>query len=170
MTEIETNTRTKPTKIVHYLWSAEWVVCFYNQRGTAEQWIKEGKNAMKWTWVSCQTFLNNAVRLQLHALAYNLGNFVRTLALPKEVMHWSLTTLKKKRVNLARRSCATVCISLSRLRRSLSRDLYSPRSSASLAGCGQRRYRHDGAPSSSIQVAPQDKCALPRAQHVLRVK
>ena len=33
-------------------------------------------------------FRNNAVRLQLHALAYNLGNFMRTLALPKEVEHW----------------------------------------------------------------------------------
>ena len=27
----------------------ERVVAFYNQRGTAEQWIKEGKNAIKWT-------------------------------------------------------------------------------------------------------------------------
>ncbi len=26
---------------------------------------------------------DNAVRLQLHALAYNLANFMRTLALPK---------------------------------------------------------------------------------------
>ena len=42
------------------------------------------------------TFRNNAVRLQLHALAYNLGNFMRTLALPKEVEHWSLTTLQEK--------------------------------------------------------------------------
>ncbi len=37
-------------------------------------------------------FRNNEVRLQLHALAYNLGNFLRTLALPQEVEHWSLTT------------------------------------------------------------------------------
>jgi len=28
---------------------AQRVVRFYNQRGTAEQWIKEGKNAVKWT-------------------------------------------------------------------------------------------------------------------------
>ena len=32
---------------------AERVVGFYNQRGTAEHWIKEGKNAMKWTRLSC---------------------------------------------------------------------------------------------------------------------
>ena len=41
-----------------------------------------------------------AVRLQLHALAYNLANFMRTLALPKEVEHWSLTTLREKLVKI----------------------------------------------------------------------
>ena len=63
--------------------SAERVVAFYNQRGTAEQWIKEGKNAIKWTRLSCCSFAANAVRLQLHALAYNLANFMGTLALPE---------------------------------------------------------------------------------------
>lgn len=79
---------------------AERVVAFYNHRGTAEQFIKEGKYATKWTRVSCSKFRNNEVRLQLHALAYNLGNFMRTLALPKEVEHWSLTTLRKKLVKI----------------------------------------------------------------------
>ena len=51
--------------------SAERVVAFYNQRGSAEQWIKEGKSAIKWTGQSCRTLAANAVRLQLHALAYN---------------------------------------------------------------------------------------------------
>jgi hypothetical protein len=53
---------------------AERVVAFYNKRGTAEQWIKEGKGSIKWTRLSCRMFATNAVRLQLHALAYNLGN------------------------------------------------------------------------------------------------
>jgi hypothetical protein len=79
---------------------AERVVVFYNQRGTAEQWIKEGKNAVKWTRLSCRQFRHNAVRLQLHALAYNLANFMRTLALPKEVEHWSLTTIREKLVKI----------------------------------------------------------------------
>ena len=79
---------------------AEWVVAFYNHRGTAEQFIKEGKYATKWTRVSCSKFRNNEVRLQLHALAYNLGNFMRTLALPKVVEHWSLTTLREKLVKI----------------------------------------------------------------------
>ncbi len=80
--------------------SAERVVAFYNQRGTAEQWIKEGKNAMKWTRLSCCSFAGNAVRLQLHALAYNLANFMRTLALPEAVAHWSLTSLREKLVKI----------------------------------------------------------------------
>ena len=70
---------------------AERVVAFYNQRGTAERWIKEDKNAIKWTRLSCCSFAANAVRLQLHALAYNLANFMRTLALPEAVKQWSLT-------------------------------------------------------------------------------
>lgn len=79
---------------------AERVVAFYNQRGTAEQWIKEGENAVKWTRLSCRKFRNNEVRLQLHALAYNLANFIRTLALPKEVEHRSLTTIREKLVKI----------------------------------------------------------------------
>jgi hypothetical protein len=43
--------------------SAERVVAFCNQRGTAEQRIKEGKNAIKWTRPSCRTFAASAVRL-----------------------------------------------------------------------------------------------------------
>ena len=79
---------------------AERVVAFYNQRGTAEQHIKEGKYAINWTRLSCHSFRNNAVRLQLHALAYNLGNFLRTLALPAAVEHWSLTTLQTKFIKI----------------------------------------------------------------------
>jgi hypothetical protein len=79
---------------------AERVVAFYNQRGTAEQWIKEGKGAIKWTRLSCRTFAANVVRLQLHALAYNLGNFMRTLALPKAAEPWSLTSLREKLIKI----------------------------------------------------------------------
>jgi hypothetical protein len=79
---------------------AERLVAFYNQRGTAEQWIKEGKGAIKWTRLSCRTFAANAVRLQLHALAYNLGNFMRTLAIPKAAEPWSLTSLREKLIKI----------------------------------------------------------------------
>jgi hypothetical protein len=76
---------------------AERVVAFYNHRGTAEQWFKEGK---EWTRLSCRSFAANAVRLQLHALAYNLGNFLRTLATPEPIKHWSLTTLKDNLIKI----------------------------------------------------------------------
>ena len=82
---------------------AERVVAFYNQRGTAEQHIKEGKNAVTWTRLSCHRFVANAVRLQLHALAYNLANFLRTLALPEALKHWSLTTLRDRLVKIGAR-------------------------------------------------------------------
>ena len=52
--------------------------------------------AIRWTWLSCRSFAANAVRLQLHALAYNVGNFLRTLATPEPIKEWSLTSLKEK--------------------------------------------------------------------------
>jgi DDE family transposase len=50
--------------------------------------------------LSCRTFAANAVRLQLHVLAYNLGNFMRTLAMPKTAERWSLTSLREKLINI----------------------------------------------------------------------
>ena len=81
----------------------ERVLAFYNDRGTAEQHIKEGKHALKWTRLSCMRFAANAVRLQLHALAYNLANFLRTLATPREVGSWSLTSLRERLVKTGAR-------------------------------------------------------------------
>jgi hypothetical protein len=78
----------------------ERVVVFYNQRGTSEQWIKEGKNAVRWTRLSCRSMAANAVRLQFHALAYNLANIFRTLVLPEEIERWSLTSLREKVVKI----------------------------------------------------------------------
>jgi len=79
---------------------AENIVAFYNKRGTCEQWIKEGKGAIKWTRLSCRTFAANAVRLQLHALAYNLGNFLRTLATPEPIRDSTLTSLKERPIKI----------------------------------------------------------------------
>ena len=58
------------------------------------------QGAIKWTRLSCRTFAANTVRLQLHALAYNLGNFMRTLALPKAAEPWSLTSLREKLIKI----------------------------------------------------------------------
>lgn len=105
---------------------ADSVVAFYNQRGTAEQWIKEGKNAVKWTRLSCRTMQANAVRLQLHVLAYNLANFLRTLALPEEVQHWSLTSLREKLVRIGARLVSHARYAIFQMAEvAVSRDVFS---------------------------------------------
>jgi hypothetical protein len=86
--------------VTNLRWKSSNVVKFYNQRGTAEQWIKEGKYALKWTRLSCHDFDDNQVRLQLFALAYNIGNFLRRLALPKSINDWSLRTMREKLVKI----------------------------------------------------------------------
>jgi hypothetical protein len=74
------------------------VVRFYNKRGTAEQWIKEGKLAVSWTRLSCHRFRGNEVRLWLSVIAYNLGTLWRRLALPRKIGNWSLTSLQQRLV------------------------------------------------------------------------
>ncbi len=74
------------------------VVRFYNKRGTAEQWIREGKQAVKMTRLSCHRFRANEVRLWLSVIAYNLGNLWRRLGLPKRIDTWSLTSLQQRLV------------------------------------------------------------------------
>src|SRR5512135_1560446 len=80
--------------------SPKRVIRFYNGRGTAEQWIKDGKNALNWTRLSCRRFRDNQGRLQLFALAYNPANFLRQLALPRPVQTWTLTTLREKPIKI----------------------------------------------------------------------
>jgi hypothetical protein len=74
------------------------VVRFYNKRGTAEQWIKEGKQAVKNTRLSCHRFRSNEVRLWLSLIAHNLGNLWRRLVLPKKIEGWSLISLQQRLV------------------------------------------------------------------------
>jgi hypothetical protein len=90
---IVTNLTAKPEGVVH----------FYNGRGTAEQWIKEGKYALNWTRLSCHRFVANQVRLQLFILAYNLGNFLRRLGLPEAVKDWYLRSLQLKLIKIGGR-------------------------------------------------------------------
>ena len=86
--------------VTNLRWKNSNVVKFYNKRGTAEQWIKEGKYALKWTRLSCHDFDDNQVRLQLFCMAYNIGNFLRRLALPKSINDWSLRTMREKLVKI----------------------------------------------------------------------
>ena len=82
---------------------AAGVTHYYNGRGTAEQWIKEGKYALNWTRLSCHRFVANQVRLWLFVLAYNLGNFMRRLTLPESVKHWSLRSVQTKLIKMGGR-------------------------------------------------------------------
>ena len=74
------------------------VVRFYNKQGTAERWIKEGKQAVKMTRLSCYRFRSNEVRLWLSLVAYNLGDLSRRLVLPKKIDGSSLTSLQQRLV------------------------------------------------------------------------
>ena len=122
---------------------AERVVAFYNQRGTCEQWIKEGKGAIKWTRLSCRTFAANAVRLQLHALAYNLGNFLRTLAMPKPIKEWSLTSLREKLIKIGAKVVSHgryVTFQMAEV--AVSRQMFQEIFCGSLPNCGRRLRLH----------------------------
>jgi hypothetical protein len=63
-------------------------------------WLKEGKYALNWAQLSCHDVVDNQVHLQLFALAYNIGNFLRRLALPKSVKQWFLRTLRDKLIKI----------------------------------------------------------------------
>ena len=65
--------------------------------------IKEGKYALNWTKLFCHDFVDNQVRLQMLALAYNLGNFLRRLALPASIQHWSLRSIQTKLIKIGAR-------------------------------------------------------------------
>lgn len=89
----------------------EGVVHFYNGRGTAEQRIlvlsggetKEGKYALNRTRLTCRRFAANQVRLFRFVLAYNSGNFLRRLGLPKAIKDWSLHSVQVKLIKIGGR-------------------------------------------------------------------
>ncbi|MGH9480739.1 MAG: transposase [Terriglobales bacterium] len=72
------------------------VVRFHNKQGTAVQWIKQGKQAVKMTRRSCHRFRSNEVQRSLSLIAYNLGNLRRRLALPARIAGWPLTSLQQR--------------------------------------------------------------------------
>jgi Transposase DDE domain group 1 len=77
-----------------------------------------------------------AVRLQLHALAYNLGNFLRTLATPEPIKDWSLTSLKEKLIKIGAKIISHGRYVASRWPMSPFRELSSPTSSPNAAATG----------------------------------
>jgi len=79
---------------------AERVVAFYNKRGTSEQWIKEGKGAIKWTRAVVPDIRRQRRAAPASCARLQLGNFLRTLATPEPIKDWSLTSLKEKLIKI----------------------------------------------------------------------
>jgi hypothetical protein len=76
---------------------AERVVAFYNHRGTCEQYIKEARSSGP----ACRAAPSLPTpSASSSTLAYNLGNLMRTLAMPKTAEPWSLTSLREKLIKI----------------------------------------------------------------------
>jgi Transposase DDE domain group 1 len=123
--------------------ACDWIIRFYNQRGTAEQHIKEGKQAINWTRLSCKGMAQNEVRLQLHALAYNLGVFLQGAELPEEIADWSLTSLQTRLIKIGARvvrHARAITFQLAEVAISGDCSIASWRRSS---GCVHRRFPYD---------------------------
>jgi Transposase DDE domain group 1 len=100
--------------------------------------------AIKWTRLSYRTFAANAaVRLQLHALAYKLDNFMWTLAVPKAAEPWSLTSLNEKLVKIGAKVVSHGRYVTFQMPRSRCRDRCSPESCRWSPGYGHRPGQHE---------------------------
>ncbi len=71
----------------------DWIIRFYNQRGTVEQHIKEGRRAINRTRLPCNGMVQKDVGLLLHALAYNLDVLLQGTDMPEAMGDWSLIRL-----------------------------------------------------------------------------
>ena len=77
------------------------VIQFYCGRGKMENFIKEGKSGFDFSSVSSRSRVVNANRLQVHALAYNLFNWFRRLALSADMRKQRIDTLRLKLLKVA---------------------------------------------------------------------
>ncbi len=79
------------------------VLQFYCGRGNMENFIKEGKDGFDFSAVSSRSKVVNANRLQLHALAYNLFNWFRRIALAAKMRKLRIDTVRLKLMKVAAR-------------------------------------------------------------------
>ena len=140
------------------------IVRFYNGRGTAEQWIKEGKYALNWTRLSCHKFVANQVRLWLFVLAYNLGNFMRRLVLPEDMKHWTLSSLQTRLIKTggrlvrhAKEAGVSACRGAGN-QGNADRDTRTdqPASAGTWLACFESTGISDSYGSSRVQTAPRE--------------
>ena len=81
--------------------SPEYLLKFYSKRGLMENFIKESKNGFDFASVSSHTRIVNANRLQVHALAYNVFNWFRQLALSANMRKQRIDTVRLKLLKIA---------------------------------------------------------------------
>ena len=79
----------------------EDVIRFYCGRGKMENYIKESKNGFDFGAVSSQKKIVNANRLLIHALAYNIFNWFKRLALPSSMKKLCADTIRLKLIKIA---------------------------------------------------------------------
>ena len=81
--------------------SPEYLIKFYSKRGLMENFIKESKSGFDFASVSSHTRIVNANRLQVHALAYNIFNWFRRLALSANMRKQRIDTVRLKLLKIA---------------------------------------------------------------------
>ncbi len=81
--------------------SPECLSKFYCKRGLMENFIKESKSGFDFASVSSHTRMVNANRLQIHALAYNIFNWFRRLALSANMRKQRIDTVRLKLLKIA---------------------------------------------------------------------
>ena len=72
----------------------EEVMAFYDQRGEAENWIKELKDGFGMDWMPCGESYANAVYFRLGVLAYNLFIAMKVLSLPGPWQRYTIGTVR----------------------------------------------------------------------------
>ena len=83
--------------------SPEELIRFYCKRGQMENFIKECKSGFDMDYVSSSSQTVNANRVLIHALAYNLFNLFRRLALPAKLRKDRIDTVRFKLIKIAAR-------------------------------------------------------------------
>ena len=82
-------------------WSTSEIVNFYCQRGTMENFIKDGKNGFAFAKMSSSKYWANANKLQQMLLAYNLNNWMRRLCFPESNKSDRIRTIRTKLIKIA---------------------------------------------------------------------
>lgn len=85
------------------LMEPEWIIRFFNQRGTAQDHIRAGKFEINWTRLFCKRFRANEDRLRPHAHGPHLGSFIHRTDLPEEIVGWSLISIQSRLLKIGAR-------------------------------------------------------------------